>query len=101
MKSTLIDRQGHQWITEQVKIRKLLNQVPEVITASISTHLTDDMTFHEIDIKSEQLKAANSGANAEQTNLVYPSKGLSYTNASSPSFSCTTQQPRPDKGLPH
>ena len=97
MQSKLIDKQGCKSITDEVKIRKFLNNIPDIIKKSITPHLTDHMTYNDIVNKSEQFEAANRGANAEHTKPRYPSKVSRYTNAGSTRSRYTTQQPRPDK----
>ena len=99
MQSNLIDKQGHKSITEEVKIRKFLNNISDVIKKSLTPHLTDDMTFKEIVTKSEQFEAANRVANAEHTKPEYSSKAPRYTNTTSTRSSYPTQQ-RPGKGQP-
>ena len=44
MQSKLIDKHGHKSITEEVKIRKFLTNISDVIKKSLTPHLTDDMT---------------------------------------------------------
>ena len=100
IQSKVIDKQGHKSITEEVKIRKFQNNISDVITASLTPHLTDDMTFDQIVTKSEQFEAANRVANAENTKPGYHGKTPRYTNATSTRSSYPTQQPRPDKGQP-
>ena len=100
MLSKLIDKQGYKSITEEVKIRKFLNNISAVIKKSLTPHLTDDMTFDQIVTKSEQFEAANGVANAEHTKPGYHSEAPRYTNATSTRSSYPTQQPRPDKGQP-
>ena len=53
MQSKLIHKQGHKSITEEVKIRKFLNNISDVIKKSLTPYLTDDMTFNQIVTKSE------------------------------------------------
>ena len=98
MLSKLIDKQGHKSITEEVKIRKFLNYISDVIKKSLTPHLTYDMTFNQIVTKSEQFEAANRVANAEYTKPGYSSKTTRYTNATSTRANYPTRQPRPDKG---
>ena len=43
MQSKLIDKQGSKSITEEVKIRKLRNNISDIIKKSVTPHLTDDM----------------------------------------------------------
>ena len=100
MQSKLIDKQGHKSIREEVKIRKFLNNISDVIKKSLTPHLTDDMTFNQIVTKSEQFEAANRVANAEHTKPGYLRKAPRYTNATSTRSSYPTQQPGPDKGQP-
>ena len=100
MQSELIDKQGRKSITEEVKIRKFLNNISDVIKKTFTPHLTDDITFNQIVTKSEQFEAVNRVATAEYTKPGYPSKTPRYTNATSTRSSYTTQQPRPDKGQP-
>ena len=100
MQSKLIDKQAHKSITEEVKLRKFLNNISYVIKKSLTSHLTDDMTLNQIVTKSEQFEAANRVANAEHTKPGYPHKAPRYTNATSTRSSYVTQQPRPDKGQP-
>ena len=100
MPSKLIDKQGHKSITEEVKIRKFLNNISDVIKKPLTPHLTDDMTYNQIVTKSEQFEAANPVANAEHTKPGYTSKTPRYTDATSTRSSYATQQPRPDKGQP-
>ena len=100
MQSKLIDKQGHKSITEEVKIRKFLKNISDVIKKSLTPHLTDDRTFNQTVTKSEQFEAANRVANAEHITSGYPSKAPRYTNSTSTRSSYPTQQPRPDKCQP-
>ena len=59
MQCKLIDKEGRKSITEEVKIRKFLHNISDVIKKSLTPHLTDDMTFNQIVTKSEQFEAAN------------------------------------------
>ena len=96
MQSKLIDKQGRNWITEEVKVIKLPNKISYVIKKSLTPHLRGDMTFNQIVTQSEQFEAANRVANAEHTKPGYPSKVPRYTDATSTCSSYPTQQPRPD-----
>ena len=100
MQSKLIDKQGRKSITEEVKIRKFLNNIWNVIKKSLTPHLTDDVTFNQRVSKSEQFQAANRVANEEHTKPGYSSRAPRYTNATSNRSSYPSQQPRPDKGQP-
>ena len=91
MQSKLIYKQCHKSITEQVKIRKFLNNISNVIDKFLTPHLTDQMTFNKIVTKSEQFEAANRVANAEHTKLGYPRKPPRYTNANSTRSNYATQ----------
>ena len=73
MLSQVIDRQGRKSITDEVKIRKFLNNIPDIIKKSITPHVTDDMAYTHIVNKSEQFVAAKRGANVEHTKTGYPS----------------------------
>ena len=97
----LIDKQGRKSITDEVKIMKFLNNIPDIIKKSITAHLTDDVTYNHIVRKSEQFEAVNRGSNADHTNLGYHSNVSRYPNATCTRSSSRTQQPRPDKGPPH
>ena len=44
MQSMLIDKASRKSITDEVKIRKLLKNIPDIIEKTITPHLTDDMT---------------------------------------------------------
>ena len=100
MQSKLIDKQGCKLITDDVKIRKFLNNIPDIIKKAITLHLTDDMTYNEIVSKSERFEGANRGANAEHTKPGSLSKVLRYTDATSTCLSHARQQSRPGKGQP-
>ena len=100
MQSKLIDKQGRNSITEEVKIRKFLNNISHLIKKSITPHLTGDMTYNDIVNKSEQCEAANRVGNAEHTKQGYYRKIQKYTNATGTGLSYPTQQPKPDKGQP-
>ena len=65
MQSKLIDKQGRKSITDEVKIRKLLHNIPDIIKKSIKLHLPDDITYNDIISKSEQFEATNRVANVE------------------------------------
>ena len=41
--SILIDKEGRKSISEEVKIREFLHNIPDVITKFITPHLIDDM----------------------------------------------------------
>ena len=100
MQSKRIDKQGRNSITEEVKIRKFLNNISHLIKKSITPHLTSDMTYNDIVTKSEQCEAANRVGNAEHTKQVYYRKIQKYTNATGTGLSYPTPQPKPDKGQP-
>ena len=97
MKSKLIDKQDRMSITDEVKIPKFLNIIPDIIKKSITLHLTYDMTYNDIVTKSEQFEAANSGFNSEYTKPGYISKVSRYSNATSTPSTYPTHQPRADK----
>ena len=44
MQSKLIDKQGAKSITDAVKIRKFINNIPEIIKKSITPHLPEKET---------------------------------------------------------
>ena len=100
MQSKLMDIQGHKSITDEVKIRKFLNNILDIIKKSWTPHLTDDIIFNQIVIKSQQFEAANRVANAEYTKPRYSSKAPRYATATNTRSSYATQQPRLDKGQP-
>ena len=54
MPSKLIDKQGRRSITDEVKIQKFFNNIPDIIKKAITAHLTDDMTCNDIVTKSAQ-----------------------------------------------
>ena len=91
MQSKLIDKPGRKSITEEVNIRKFLNNIPDIIKKSITPHLTDDMIYNDIVTKSEQFEAANRVANAKHTKPGDLSKVSKYTNAHSTRSSYSTQ----------
>ena len=90
MQSNFMDNQSHKSITDEVKIKKFLNDIPNILKKSITPHLTDDMTYNDIVTKSEQFKAANRVTNADHTNPGYFSKLSRDTNAASTRVSYTT-----------
>ena len=100
MQSKLIDRQDRKSITEEVNLRKFLNNILYVIKWSITPHLTDDMTFDEIVIKSEKLEVANRGTNAEHSKQEYLRKLHRYPEATSAHSTNHTEQPTADKSQP-
>ena len=98
IQSQVIHKQGCKSITDVVKIRNFLNNIPAIIIRCITPHLTDDMTYNDIVCKSEQFEAANRGANSEHTKTVYLSEVTGYSNSTSTRSSYATEQPRPDNG---
>ena len=64
MQSKLIAKQGRKSITDVVKIRKFLNNLPDISKKSLTPHLTDDMTYNDIVYKSEQFEAVNRSPDA-------------------------------------
>ena len=83
MHRKLIDKQYRKSITDEVKIRKFLNNIADIIKKSITPDPSDDMTYHDIVNKSEQCRAANRGPNAEHTKQAYPSTVSSYHTTNS------------------
>ena len=67
----LIDKQGRKSITNEVKIRNFLNNIPDIIKNTITPHLTDYMTYNDIVTKSQPFEAANRVANAEPNKTEY------------------------------
>ena len=55
MQSKLIDKEACKSITDEVKIREFLNEIPDVFKKSITPHLTNDMSYSYIITKSERL----------------------------------------------
>ena len=98
MQCKLIDKQGCKSITDEVTIRKFLNNIPDIIKKSITLHLTDNVTHNDIVTNSEQFEAANRGANPEHTKPGYYSKVLSSRYVTRTRSSYAAQQPRPGKG---
>ena len=100
MQSKLIDKLGRKSITDEVKIRQFLNNIPDIIKKAITPHLTDNMTCDDIVTQSEQFEGVNRVAFTRLTKARYPSKVSRYTYAANTRSSYRTQQPRPDKGQP-
>ena len=73
MQSKLIDKWGRKFLTDDVNIRKFLNNIPDIIKKSITIHLTNDMTYNDIVTKSKRFDAANRVPNAEHTKTGYHS----------------------------
>ena len=48
MERKLIDKHGHNVITDQVKIRKFCNTITDIIKKSITPYQTADMTYIDI-----------------------------------------------------
>lgn len=48
IQSKYIDKQGHKSITDEVKIRLFLDNIPNFIKRSITSHLKDNMTYNDI-----------------------------------------------------
>ena len=67
MQSKLIAKQGRKSITDEVRMSKFLNNMPDIIKTSIRPHLPDDMTYNDIITKSRQFEGTNQGADAEHT----------------------------------
>ena len=97
----LIDKQGTKSITNEVNIRKFRNNLADVIEKSITSHLTEDMTYKDIVRKSEPLKALNRVSNGKHTKAGYSRQVCKHTNAINSPSSYWTQQPRPGKRQPH
>ena len=53
MQRKLIHKEGRKSITDDAKIRKFVNNIPDIIKKSIKRHLIDDMTQNDIITKSE------------------------------------------------
>ena len=90
MQSKLIYRQGCKLITDEVKIWKFHNNIPDNIKTSITPHLTDDMTYSYIITKSEHFDDVDRGAIAEYTKPGYASKVSRDTNATCSRLSYST-----------
>ena len=97
MQSKSIAKQGRKSITDDVKIRKFLNHIADIIKKSIIQHRTHDMTCNDIVTKSERFEGANRGANADYTKPEYYREGSRYPNATKTRSSYPSQQPRPGK----
>ena len=97
MQSKPIVKEGRKFITDEVKISKFHNNIPDVSKKSITPHLTDDIKYNDIVTKSEQFKVANRGANAEYTKPEYSRKVFMFTHASSTCARYPALQRRPDK----
>ena len=98
--SKLMHTQGRKSITAEVKIRKFLNNISDVIRKSITAHLPDDMTYNDIVTKSEQFAAANQAGNIEHTKPGYCREESWYTHATSMRSSYQTPQRALDKYQP-
>ena len=57
MHSQLIDKQGWKSITDEVEIRKLLYNIPDINKMCITPHLTNDMRYQDIVTQSKQLES--------------------------------------------
>ena len=97
MQSKLIDKQGRESITAEVKIRKFLYNISDVIKKSITCHLTDDVTYDHIVTKSEQFEGANGVPNTEHIKQGYYGKIQKYTNVTGTRSSYAPQQTKPEK----
>ena len=56
MQCKLIDKQGRKWITDEVKIRKCLCHIPDIIYMSIIPYSSNDLTCNRIVSNSYNLK---------------------------------------------
>ena len=100
MQGKVIVKQGCKSITDEVKVSKFLNNIPDIIKKSITPHWTHDMSCNDIITKSERFEAANRGADADYTKPGYSSEVSTYQNTTSTRSSYPSQQPRADKDQP-
>ena len=98
MQRKLIDKQGRKSITDEVIIGKFLNNIPHIITQSITHHLTNNMTHNDIVPEEEEFVALNRCSHAAHTKAGYYSKLSRCPHATSTRLSYPALQPRPATG---
>jgi len=54
---TLIDKDGNQCISEEVKRRKILNHLPDYMETTLFPQILDSWTFHDLVKKAESYEA--------------------------------------------
>ena len=63
MQIKLIDKDGNQCISNEVKRRKLLNNLPPYMEETLMPQIKDDWTYEDIVEKAESYEAAKRGRN--------------------------------------